>query len=1100
VITALQPHLLTHASAYFHNIDKDSTASTKEPFCAMLRRRSTTRGRLQRQKTTSSVRSVQLEFLNATAAQRDAHLAASQAFNRSQDQHSTVDITLFPQPLKSLPAHSTIGTSRNSQDGAHSPADRGAYIPRRRSVRFVQPGHTHLHTRGAASCSSRSLQAMNHDAIDTATQSGMHNADRAKVLQQTENRWTSLSQVGGRQDHSQTRGFYSSDVLGLSSGDKYCTSEDDIASAPSSYRHLRRSQSMFRSLPSDDVSHEDEPSSSYFSGASPDHRRVPKSSTTSRILPQPGKENEHPSLQIPKSMSFLKSRHARGRSASSRDGTPTRVNIASSSGEPKTLPRLRAQRSTFFSSKCGKTGHFQGGMRKSLRSSSPDSAISPSTSLPAVLVTENGSLKRKVREVSRSFKIKIKSLFSRSKAEAGLANTEEISTKTEQKNALSDVEDQQAPVIRDGMTHLRRQASLQSVSSSVTAPCLVPPEIQLRSRQGSLESLPSIKTDPESVSRVTSWASSSGATVSSQQAAWMKSEEQHLAVIDDIEAHHRSPSQLHDGEVITPTRHVAVVSEHPVGAYDTQRMFCALVKRCDDRQGLLEDEHQTDTKLDGTFHVGSAKAVIAQSSLSNTDQDDSTPVTIRCVRSHSDELSCNAWLDVLDNQAMFHERNYMIPAAGTASRPPTTPRGITEGVATDSYRVLSPQMDLKPTNLIPTNFIGACERGSNLSGSPTQHLFRTGSQFRRALRENIESSKISITDLISNVGQGTQEWASPDLDSEYRSESDYSSATTRQYRIPGEATPGIKSDLGSTGNNAEGSCHLKSTSDHSIDWQTWLAANISELELPSSPARGPQTRQEGCKPRILSSLSRKHVREGAQISGDDDDQSYGSDPVNDRISLSATPEKEHSSASKPSSGQQLLQDQSIEHVASDIGATKVSTQEKIPAPPIPPRSALRPVQTSSTTNQGHLERLSQMQTSEQKAVLRRSKSLARMNRIRASQLGSPRKMAPLSAAHAASIDSTCGELMGTSAASSPGLTAAVQRQFGTTAHHDIVGSGDKENIRSTPQNSEAFRTSPDIAHKIEFDYQPVDSKQMVDLFLSSRRRRMASSEATDAFI
>ncbi len=79
-----------------------------------------------------------------------------------------------------------------------------------------------------------------------------------------------------------------------------------------------------------------------------------------------------------------------------------------------------------------------------------------------------------------------------------------------------------------------------------------------------------------------------------------------------------------------------------------------------------------------------------------------------------------------------------------------------------------------------------------------------------------------------------------------------------------------------------------SSSDSSIDWKTWLAANVSKLEPQFTPAKA-QTQpseMESASPRTSKVLGQGHIRERAQICGDDDEDANMSDKPTPKASLS----------------------------------------------------------------------------------------------------------------------------------------------------------------------------------------------------------------------
>ena len=83
------------------------------------------------------------------------------------------------------------------------------------------------------------------------------------------------------------------------------------------------------------------------------------------------------------------------------------------------------------------------------------------------------------------------------------------------------------------------------------------------------------------------------------------------------------------------------------------------------------------------------------------------------------------------------------------------------------------------------------------------------------------------------------------------------------------------------------------------------------------------------------------------------------------------------------------------------------------------------------------------------------------------------------------------------AKSSPGLTAAFERQFGRSSSgsqgHDFGRSSDQGFM--TPRSVLDSRTGSE-QDALDWEAQKLGSKRMVDLFLSSRRKRIKGSETS----
>ncbi len=188
-----------------------------------------------------------------------------------------------------------------------------------------------------------------------------------------------------------------------------------------------------------------------------------------------------------------------------------------------------------------------------------------------------------------------------------------------------------------------------------------------------------------------------------------------------------------------------------------------------------------------------------------------------------------------------------------------------------------------------------------------------------------------------------------------------------------------------------------------------------------------------------------------------------------------------------------------------------------PAPPIPPKSERRDLRSpfqspcfpsGQSGSDTKASSSSQPQTREERASVRRSRSLARvrsLNRIGATKTGSPGTPTRVSTGLVKRAGRGFGASAAESLASSPGLTAAVERQFGAVSQPAAVSANDdKENIPAAGKGGSvgsggACTDGTGLTGPV-VDAQVLGSKRMVDLFLNSRRQRMVSSEDTSAFV
>ena len=321
--------------------------------------------------------------------------------------------------------------------------------------------------------------------------------------------------------------------------DKNYAFEDDAVSRHSSFRRLRRSK------PTTTAPHFGRHSYVFLKDSGEVKTRA--SSSTLRY-PSPDKDENSAGgpplpLKTPKSMSFLRARRRLNISPTSlqlegggtpREGTwsfPEDHDTGHAHPPPRPYP-VSSKPAIFFGSS---TQRPLFNLRRSLRTRSADSSVSPLTAIPggAAHGDEEPEPRPKPRKISQSLKLKIKKFFSLSKSDEDTAFPEQH--------------------IESHKTHAFFPDALQTPSSATDGsrhgeisvgniPCEPPtihagePHERHRSRRGSLETLdaePQREVSDER-SRITSWTNSAFSTVSSQPGqAWDGYPEPHLPVIEE---------------------------------------------------------------------------------------------------------------------------------------------------------------------------------------------------------------------------------------------------------------------------------------------------------------------------------------------------------------------------------------------------------------------------------------------------------------------------------------------------------------------------------------------------------------------------------------
>ncbi|TVY53154.1 hypothetical protein LCER1_G006250 [Lachnellula cervina] len=238
------------------------------------------RNSISRRKSTSSVHSKH-DSIDPEVSRQHAHVAANLAFARSQER-SSADMSRSGVTSNNAP--------RVSQD---APNNREQTIKRQQSVRFAGPNA--VPTR--QSIGGRGTQHTVQRKPSTTTLRPMAMTTNAPVPAAYRPPSRSSSIGKGSMSKATGDGF----ATALAAYDEYYTGEDDVASTPSSYRRIRRSKSMFSPLKAPHV---------FYTNGTPD--RYDTSYTGRSTTDSRASENQpsQPTLRGPKSMSFLRSRRS----------------------------------------------------------------------------------------------------------------------------------------------------------------------------------------------------------------------------------------------------------------------------------------------------------------------------------------------------------------------------------------------------------------------------------------------------------------------------------------------------------------------------------------------------------------------------------------------------------------------------------------------------------------------------------------------------------------------------------------------------------------------------------------------------------------------
>ncbi|KAK4145732.1 uncharacterized protein C8A04DRAFT_35545 [Dichotomopilus funicola] len=782
--------------------------------------------------TSTTTPGVALEYLDPCSAQRDAHIAAEEAYVRARNR-TMAEPPLFPlTPRLSSQRHRRQATIRDQNEAQD--------LRRRQSVRFMGPCSTPAESQGVRRdhSSDELNRACVGDTGNSRERSIQHAGGNGDPNAESS---SSLQSVGAPGPLSKTATNY---LDALAASEDYYTPEDDVASAPSSYRRLHRTRSMYTDPPRMNSFHEAYQEQS----ANTSLKSRPASTSMSRRLfrsdPSATKSpRETPVLRAPRSMSFLSTRRSRSQLGSQHrestldSGASELADVpeyGSFADESATM-RIKRRPSSFFGS-LNRHSNFR--TRRSLRDSSPSQSVADLNNHPQDTPDQSDTLKFKARRASRSLRIKLRGMFSSTKSDDEPLSipSQHIESRRTRVAGICPLSSDEGPA--DGDEKILCNPAAKTPIIHLGMPQTA------RSNQASLENLSfeQIRNISDG-SSLTSWVHSGPSSLTSQeQQQWREWEKQRLSVIGENGAHIPSPSirrRTLDPGLFNPLRGGPENGESVAGpVVDSQRIYSALVKRMKSLDSRDEQENEGGTQ--GL---------------------DDTPDTIRSV---------------------IPERKYA--ASSTTSTPTRAPRRATLTQNTvDEWgrRSATPLASdkLAHEKVGPDSQLGT-------TASPASHLFRTESLYRHALGKSMQEEQKawgqygstadedsdSGTQVHHSVGPHTQTTDSDsakDLDyseSVYSSdEGDHVSKTRTVVRGPRKQnmttdTPALYRRQAS---------HREASMVSSAEWKTWLSANVDKFEPTLSP-KDPTTFRAMSPATSRRRSLHGHVREQAQIHDDTD--------------------------------------------------------------------------------------------------------------------------------------------------------------------------------------------------------------------------------------
>ncbi|KHO01339.1 uncharacterized protein MAM_00340 [Metarhizium album ARSEF 1941] len=758
------------------------------------------------------------------------------------------------------------------------------------------------------------------------------------------------------------------------------------------------------------------------------------------------------SLRTPKSMGYLDFQTTKPmteEAENKRNDCSSPQRVIRSKGS---FRHLKSHSSMFFRSKI-RPQESSMGLSRSLRNSSDNSAAFASTfSGNGIPPAKHAGIRFTARRVSKSVRNKLSRLFGRSKRNG---------------------QRQLSPRYR---TLPIEEASMSRVTSHVPSFHAVPSYQQMRSRQGSLESVsPEENVLSDDRSRVTSWTNSTANTVLNFGVT-EEHEYQRLSVIRE------------NGMHIPSTSHVPLANSAVPGmTINSQRVYSALMKKLTNTPANSDGMHHHES----TRRSSAESVPLRHSCVDQANPQPRSPPIVRCVGTSDDDVFEDT-KEVISSNQSEEEQDIETGESFRAMSKKSAWKAYPNASAGDG-KGLSPDKIPLPGSASKRPSIRA-DRHSTLSPSSDGHLFRTTSPYRRAIQRSMkeyqESDHTHALDTrylstLSALSLPTRRPSTVGSERDMRltyAESFYSFMTEEPTttRLDGPASPtvprvheiepGNEAVTEESGNKMETSVHGRDISAaSSVEWKTWLSANISKLEKPHALMSSQYEGQPS-----NATLPAGHIRESAEI------ESPGETP---KTALTSTGERLAShvvshrcAGTRPSPSTQMGSP-----LKCPEGAVGPNKRDKLQ------RSASRKVASSShrhtpcsTVSVPKADNDKGPGSNESRPGLLRMRSL---NTIPTTV---PQSHDGLLWKHCDQENSRTGPLITTK--TTPGLAAITQRTVsGKASSPGKLSNGGSTSPR-TPEGPMAVSNGLSETTKSEWDAQIRGSRRMVDLFLSSRRK------------
>ncbi|KFY32338.1 hypothetical protein V493_00295 [Pseudogymnoascus sp. VKM F-4281 (FW-2241)] len=1072
----------------------------------MLRRGQS--NRIARRKSAASIHSQ--PHIDPETSRQQAYAAATYAFARAQERSSgdmgpsgTVAVGNTTKPLEEN-MHPRTDNSTN-----------GRVLKHQQSVRFAWPLAAPRPALGTRIIQQNSVQNKlspgslrpQTSASDVPVSTAYRAQSRSSSLERA-----SFKQVGPE-----------SYTSALAAYDEYYTREDDVVTTPSSYRRLRRSKSMLHPAKVQGASF---------------NNGTPESSLAGRKNNGLLRSKSKVALRAPKSMSFLQG--ARSRSAQNPE-----YDAAVQVARDKFLhqvgqQRLREQPSFLFRS--SKARREEKSLRRSFRT------YSSTNSYGMPIASENqtshrswdDTLKNRARRASRSFKNKLKGFFRRSNADGEVAiPDQEVQA---QQSHITDYEIQLGPPTTMSSAYEGSppgRATLSSVSTRQPSLRMIQSSDRLRSIAGSMQSLTS---EASSRSRVMSWTNTD--TTANSRYAAAERERERLSVINENGTHKVSssfnrPLLKNQYSAYPDFNPPGSTHGHPppfVGQVDSARVYSALMRRLDENSPEAKLTKQKDNSRTSR---SPNHGLPGSGSIDSRQSSQGYKSTIIRVKNSSDSLF--AWADPFQsmnqsNDIFYTARSYNDSGSVGNRRGRSNSSASTVVTGKPNYRAYPPPiMGDFPTKLtaqeVTVDIQGTMSRRSRetrstfFGGTELTNIGGTPSPYRRAMAEadfNSTTSKIAMPSADSSPyvpdslrpAKSAQSLADSESDNRESdriggtyTESIYS-RTTSGRTPPEMVDPPLASEdstpqmlgsavlVGRTTYCRLSSPHRVKPSTGSTDWKAWMSAQVSKLERAKENVDA-ATSAVHLIPQAVPAMPKifgGHVRETAQISGDDTTSvvpkaaAMPNQPL-EVLQKDANVLPKPVLKSKPSSSSLLVTNvkpvssqgvmhSSLRKAPSRSSMTSVGTvlKERVVS-----NSAANVIGTSTGNAQS-----SQGESTKARQRMQRKQSTATLRSVQ-----TPNKLVRKDGRRASNDNA---QLPG----SGTGFLQVVAEKKFASVGGRVAGM---ENWTPTKVYGMGVDEGAMVGGRgPELDGKVMGSRRMVDLFLSSRRKRVAGSEESDVFL